>query len=102
MSRNCCSRGHCSLGTADPIYSGSATRWQRFANSLRARQAMRLVNVDAATARTESRGCHRRTDFPEPRDVWLTHLDVCLDDLGAPAVSGIPAAVLGESVAAVR
>jgi hypothetical protein len=41
------------LGTADPIYSGNATRWQRFANSLRARQAMRLSNVDAATARAE-------------------------------------------------
>jgi hypothetical protein len=41
------------LGTADPIYSGSAARWQRFANSLRARQAMRLANVDQATARTE-------------------------------------------------
>ena len=32
--------------------------------------------VAAATARTESRGCHRRTDHPEPRDVWLAHLDV--------------------------
>ncbi len=54
--------------------------------------------VAAATARTESRGCHRRTDFTEPRDVWLTHLDVRLDDLGAPAVAGIPAAALAESV----
>ena len=35
--------------------------------------------VAAATARTESRGCHRRTDHPEPRDVWLTHLDVGVD-----------------------
>jgi hypothetical protein len=42
-----------SLGTADPIYAGNATRWQRFANSLRARQAMRLANVDPTTARTE-------------------------------------------------
>ena len=25
---------------------------------------------------TESRGCHRRTDFPEPRDEWRRHLDV--------------------------
>ncbi len=54
--------------------------------------------VAAATARTESRGCHRRTDFTEPRDLWLTHLDVRLDDLGAPAVAGIPAAALSESV----
>jgi hypothetical protein len=41
------------LGAADPIYAGNFARWQRFANSLRARQAMRLANVDAATARTE-------------------------------------------------
>ena len=53
--------------------------------------------VAAATARTESRGCHRRTDHPEPRDVWLCHLDVRLDDSGAVSVSGVPA---GEQVAA--
>jgi hypothetical protein len=45
--------GLVSLGSADPIYAGSRAGWQRFANSLRARQAMRLVNVDPATARTQ-------------------------------------------------
>ena len=54
------------------------------------------VVVAAATARTESRGCHRRTDYPEARDVWLAHLDVRLDHDGAPTVAGVPAAVLGE------
>ena len=34
--------------------------------------------VAAAAARTESRGCHRRTDSPEPRDEWRLHLDVTL------------------------
>lgn len=41
------------LGAADPIYSGNSLRWQRFGNSLRARHAMRLSNVDAAKGRTE-------------------------------------------------
>ncbi len=46
--------------------------------------------VSAALARTESRGCHRRSDHPEARDVWLTHLDVTLDPSGAIDVNGIP------------
>lgn len=37
---------------ADPIYGGNAGRWQRFANSLRMRYAMRMSKADAATART--------------------------------------------------
>ncbi|HEX2856648.1 MAG TPA: L-aspartate oxidase [Propionibacteriaceae bacterium] len=30
--------------------------------------------VLAASARTESRGCHRRSDHPEPQSAWLTRL----------------------------
>jgi hypothetical protein len=41
------------LGDADPIYGGDGDLWRRFANSLRARYAMRLANVDAATAQAE-------------------------------------------------
>ena len=41
------------LGDADPIYGGDALKWQRFGNSLRARHAMRLANVDQATAKAQ-------------------------------------------------
>ncbi|MET0144104.1 MAG: L-aspartate oxidase [Ilumatobacteraceae bacterium] len=44
--------------------------------------------VAAATTRTESRGCHRRSDHPEPRDEWVRHLDVQLDATGALLVAG--------------
>jgi aspartate oxidase len=50
--------------------------------------------VGAAAARTESRGCHRRTDHDSPHDEWLTHLYVSLagDGDDAPVVvSGGPA-----------
>jgi hypothetical protein len=41
------------LGAADPFYAGNALKWQKFANSLRARLAMRLVNVDPTTAQAQ-------------------------------------------------
>jgi hypothetical protein len=44
-----------SLGRADPMFGGDTKGWQRFANSLRARFAMLLVNVDKATADAQLR-----------------------------------------------
>ena len=46
--------------------------------------------VEAAHARTESRGSHRRTDFTAARDVWLCHLTERLDAAGVPRVIGLP------------
>ncbi|MCU1398611.1 MAG: nadB [Acidimicrobiales bacterium] len=61
----------------------------------RAFEATNLLTVSAAmvaaaTARTESRGCHRRSDFTEPRAIWLTHLTVRTDSAGEPRVIGRP------------
>lgn len=47
------SAGAAGLGSADPIYGGDLTKWRRFANSLHARDAMRLVNVDPTTTDVE-------------------------------------------------
>jgi hypothetical protein len=41
------------LGGADPIYGGDPEAWQRFANSLHARYALRVVNKDPALADAE-------------------------------------------------
>ncbi len=41
------------LGGSDPIYGGDTSKWRKFANSLRARMAMRMSNVDPATADRE-------------------------------------------------
>ena len=41
------------LGKADVIYGGDTEAWQRFSNSLRLRFAMRIVNVDPATAQSQ-------------------------------------------------
>jgi len=40
-------------GAADPIYGGSVSSWKKFANSLRARNAMRLSERDPATAQAQ-------------------------------------------------
>lgn len=80
---------------ADTLAQLAGTVAPEVAPSRRAFEATNLLTVAtavvlAAQARTESRGCHRRTDHPEPRDVWLTHLDVRLDPDGTPRVLGIP------------
>ncbi len=41
------------LGSADLVYKGDAAKWVKFANSLRARLALRMSTADAAKAATE-------------------------------------------------
>ena len=41
------------FSSGDFVYAGDMLRWHRFANSLRMRVAMRMVNVEATTARDE-------------------------------------------------
>jgi L-aspartate oxidase len=62
--------------------------------SLRSYEATNMLTVAtalvaAATARTESRGCHRRSDYSEAREIWRTHLTIRLDD-GGVRVDGVP------------
>jgi len=45
--------GQAGLGNADPIYKGDAAKWKKFANSLRARMALRMSKADPAKAATE-------------------------------------------------
>ncbi len=64
-------------GKVSPDIEPSRAAWEA-TNVLTVASAV----VAAATARTESRGCHRRSDFPEPRIEWQRHLDVALRDGG--------------------
>ncbi len=41
----------------------------------------------AASARTESRGCHVRTDYPRTAARWRGSITVVLDDAGTPVVA---------------
>jgi hypothetical protein len=58
------------LGTADEIYGGSASKWQKFTNSLRLRLALNLVNVDPATATAQMQAA-----FGAPGGLILTNAD---------------------------
>jgi L-aspartate oxidase len=68
-----------------PRVEPSRRTWEA-ANILTVATAM----VAAASARTESRGCHRRSDHPETLPEWLRHLDVTLDAAGTISVEDRP------------
>lgn len=61
------------LGSADPIYGGNTAKWQMFANSMHARYALRLVNVDPATASAELKAA-----FTAPGGVFTSNSDIAL------------------------
>ena len=58
------------LGAPDPIYGGNLTKWRRFANSLRARYALRIVNVDPTTANAQLTAA-----FSDPGGVLQSNAD---------------------------
>lgn len=60
-----------SLGASDPIYGGDNAEWQKFANSLHARDAMRIVNADPATADKELKAA-----FTAPGGVFTSNADI--------------------------
>ncbi len=64
--------------SASPDVEASRASWEA-TNLLTLASAI----VSAALARTESRGCHRRSDYPDTDEAWVRHLDVVLDAVGA-------------------
>ena len=58
------------LGGGDPIYGGNLLHWERFANSLRARLALLLVNKDPATANAQLAAA-----FAAPGGVFQSNAD---------------------------
>jgi L-aspartate oxidase len=65
--------------------------WQRVLTARDAEDAgLTLVAaavLAAATARTETRGCHVRTDHPRTVARWRRSITVMLDDAGVPVVA---------------
>jgi hypothetical protein len=63
----------------DLIYGGDMDAWRKFANSLRMRMAMRIVDVDAATAQSEFVAAYNSGGFTSNADnarlVWGTGIN---------------------------
>lgn len=72
VTPNTCAAGtSCTDAAADAV-SGDATVPDAIIQTLENRNMLTVgyVAATAALARTESRGAHARTDYPEPRDEW--------------------------------
>lgn len=57
----------------DLIYGGDVAKWKRFANSLRLRLAMRMSEVDPATAKTEAESAVTDGVFTDSTDNFLSY-----------------------------
>ncbi|UXX79910.1 SusD/RagB family nutrient-binding outer membrane lipoprotein [Reichenbachiella carrageenanivorans] len=75
----------------DLIFNGDVEKWRKFANSLRLRYALRLVNVDAATAQTEALAALTGGVMESYTDAaYVTHgnNDVILSSTGGVEIRG--------------
>ena len=59
-----------SMADGDPIYGGDLSAWRKFANSLRARYAIQLINVDPTKANAELTAA-----FADPGGVFASNGD---------------------------
>jgi aspartate oxidase len=64
------------LEVTGPVASDAGTLATWEATNL---HTLSSVLVNAAQMRTESRGCHRRADLPDPCDAWAVHLDTVVE-----------------------
>ncbi len=83
--------GRDATGLAAALAVVRATRWRLVRTPRDAEDAgltlAAAALLAAATARTETRGCHVRTDHPRTVARWRRSLTVVLDDAGAPVVA---------------
>ncbi|WP_280387381.1 L-aspartate oxidase [Nocardia wallacei] len=75
-----------------PVEAGQAAATARVVTALEdaALTLTARAFLVAATARTESRGCHTRSDHPEPRDELRRSLPVRVGPDGRPQLAGEP------------
>lgn len=61
------------LGSQDFLYNGDISKWKKFANSLLMRMAMRMSNVDAATAQAVFTEANSSGAFTSNDDIAFIH-----------------------------
>lgn len=75
-----------SYGTADLLFAGDTQKWEKFANSLMLRLAMRMVNVDDAAAKTWAAKAIEGGVMTSNADIALTKYENSASD-GGPNVN---------------